>query len=98
MATESVHSLVIGAGISGLAAALTLKSTDHSVLVLEQSERAGGWIRTEAEQGYRLEWGPHSLPYSQVSALQLAEKLDLSGAWIPAQPQARYRYLYINGR
>ncbi len=98
VATESVHSLVIGAGISGLAAALTLKSRGHQVLVLEHRERAGGWIRTEAVQGYRLEWGPHSLPYSAKSALQLAEKLDLSGAWIAARPQARYRYLYINGR
>ncbi|MEM9227080.1 MAG: FAD-dependent oxidoreductase, partial [Verrucomicrobiota bacterium] len=58
--------IVIGAGITGLAAAATLKKHGHQVRLLEKSGRAGGAIETLQEKGYTVETGPHSLMLSSL--------------------------------
>ena len=53
--TEDV--LVIGAGISGLAAAKTLKNAGYHVTILEASDRYGGRIKTVDMDGYKADFG-----------------------------------------
>lgn len=49
--------IVIGAGISGLAAAATLQQAGLKVLVLEARDRLGGRIHTDHESGFPLDLG-----------------------------------------
>ncbi|CAO4172901.1 1-hydroxycarotenoid 3,4-desaturase CrtD [Methylorubrum extorquens] len=56
MAEKSV--IVIGAGIGGLAAALSLAASGHDVTVLERAARVGGKMRSVAVDGVPVEAGP----------------------------------------
>ena len=49
--------IIIGAGISGLTAALYLTKMGKKVLLLEASSRAGGRIKTDKMNGYLLDRG-----------------------------------------
>jgi phytoene dehydrogenase-like protein len=49
--------LVVGAGLAGLACARHLHRHDHTVRVLEASDRVGGRVRTESVEGFRLDRG-----------------------------------------
>lgn len=48
---------VVGAGLAGLAAAVTLKDRGHDVAVLESSDGVGGRVRTDEVDGYLLDRG-----------------------------------------
>jgi len=54
------HIIVLGAGISGLSAAWRLASHGISVDVLDANSCVGGLARTEREDNYCLDIGPHS--------------------------------------
>ncbi|MEV6012179.1 NAD(P)/FAD-dependent oxidoreductase [Streptomyces sp. NPDC051976] len=56
-----VDVVVIGAGISGLAAAHHLLDGGLSVTVLEAAERVGGRMATDSVDGFRLDHGPQLL-------------------------------------
>jgi len=56
--SESVETLVIGAGIGGLAAALTLAGQGREVLVLEAADRPGGKMRTLPSAAGPVDAGP----------------------------------------
>ncbi|MBE0641746.1 MAG: phytoene desaturase [Bacteroidales bacterium] len=58
MATHSHHSLIIGAGFSGLAAATTLAQAGKRVTVIEKHVQAGGRARTFSEKGFTYDMGP----------------------------------------
>lgn len=49
--------IVIGAGISGLCAALALSQAGKSVVVLESGDGVGGRVRTDFHEGYILDRG-----------------------------------------
>ena len=54
---ERVDTLVVGAGLAGLAAASTLRRQGRSVAVLEASDGVGGRVRTDLVDGCRLDRG-----------------------------------------
>src|SRR5688500_9795954 len=78
--------LVIGGGITGLAAAYELSRRGRRPLVLEAAPRAGGLIRTERAQGFTIEAGPDSVLASKPAALDLARELGLETAIQTVRP------------
>ena len=49
--------VVIGAGLTGINAALTLQDSEQEVIVLESSDRAGGRLATDVLDGFLLDRG-----------------------------------------
>lgn len=90
--------IVVGGGISGLASAWELQQRGTRVLVLEAGARAGGCIATSREQGCLLESGPNSALETTPLIGPLLEALEIAGARIPANPEARNRYILRQGR
>lgn len=80
---------IIGAGISGLAAAHRLHELDPSleVMLLESSNRIGGVIRTEAVQGFRIEYGPDSLLTQVPWGLDLCRRIGIAGDLVSTKPR-----------
>jgi protoporphyrinogen/coproporphyrinogen III oxidase len=87
---------IIGAGITGLSCAWNLKKLGIDAIVLEASSRAGGVIRTQQIDGYRIEAGPNSFQ-SAASALQLVDEAGLWDDLLPPFPNAP-RFVYWNGK
>ncbi len=71
------HVLVVGAGISGLAAAYELTKQGHRVRVREASSRPGGLIQTDHADGFTIEAGPDSILNAKPAALDLIRELGL---------------------
>lgn len=69
--------LIIGAGISGLAAAYELTQRGIPVRVHEASARAGGLIHTERIDAFTIEAGPDSVLSAKPAALALIRELGL---------------------
>src|SRR5262245_57772834 len=93
-----VDTLVVGAGISGLAFAheRLRARPGENVLVLEASDRAGGLVRTMVQDGFRFEEGPEALPSGARRVRELCQELGL--ALQEAPPEARKRYLALDGK
>jgi oxygen-dependent protoporphyrinogen oxidase len=69
--------LVIGGGITGLAAARCLAIAGTPVTLLEAGPRLGGKIATERVDGFLLEHGPDSFLATRPAAVALARELGL---------------------
>jgi oxygen-dependent protoporphyrinogen oxidase len=73
-----VRVAVIGAGLTGLAAAWELARTDgYEVTVVESERRAGGVIVTEHEQGFVVEGGPDGFLAGEPELPALALELGI---------------------
>ncbi len=70
---------IIGAGVAGLTAAVYLHKKGYPIQILEASERAGGRIKTDLVDGFRLDRGFQVLltEYPETKALLNYEKLNL---------------------
>ncbi|HWN98009.1 MAG TPA: NAD(P)/FAD-dependent oxidoreductase [Blastocatellia bacterium] len=58
---EHTEVVVVGGGVSGLAAATYLARKSKPVRLLEQSQALGGRARTKQQDGFLLNIGPHAL-------------------------------------
>jgi oxygen-dependent protoporphyrinogen oxidase len=70
--------VIVGGGISGLAAAYELTRRGIPVRVLEASARAGGLIHTDYVDGFTIEAGPDSILNAKPAALALVRELGLA--------------------
>lgn len=92
----AARALVLGAGISGLAAARRLRRQGFSVIVLEAGRVAGGLMRTAEVAGCRFELGPSTVKRSpELEALcrdaGCGERLET------VAPAAGKRYVLLRG-
>lgn len=69
--------IIIGAGLSGLSAAVHLHNQGKKVLILEASDSAGGRVKTDLYQGYRLDRGFQVLLTAYPEAKTLLNYKDL---------------------
>lgn len=70
-------SIVVGAGIAGLTAARDLVAAGHEVVVLEQSDRAGGKLRRHEVGGVLVDIGAEAMLNRRPEAVDLARSLGL---------------------
>jgi phytoene dehydrogenase-like protein len=70
---------IIGAGLSGLTAAVYLHQKNYQVQLIEASDRVGGRIKTDCVDGFRLDRGFQVLltDYPETKALLDYKKLNL---------------------
>lgn len=87
--------LVIGGGITGLAAARALVRDGVPVTLVEASPRLGGKIATERTDGLVLEMGPDSFLATRPAAVALCRELglgdELVGTLDPRKVYIRHR-------
>lgn len=83
MKKKNTKIAIIGAGISGLVAALRLENDGFSPIIYEKSDRAGGRVKTDIIDGYQLDRGfqvlleayPKAQEYLDYNALKLQKFL-----------------------
>jgi monoamine oxidase len=87
MANDSWDVVIIGAGVSGLAAACELRGTGRSVLLLEARDRVGGrvWTRHEPDLSASIELGAEFIHGRVPETFELLQEvgkaaLNTSGA------------------
>ena len=76
--------LVIGAGLSGLAAAARFQQAGHEVVILEAADRPGGRCATLHRDGFIIDTGPDVASASYRRWQALARSVGLGGDIIPS--------------
>ena len=90
MGGATVDVVIVGAGLAGLTAARTLTDAGQEILLLEASDGAGGRVRTDLVDGFRLDRGfqvlltayPDVARQLDVAALDLRKFDPGSLVWI----------------
>lgn len=92
--------VIIGGGISGLAAAHRVHELNQAakVTILEASDRLGGTIQTEHRDGFLLERGPDSFISEKPHAIALAKRLGLESQLIQTNEEYRRSFIVRDGR
>lgn len=86
--SNSSEVIIIGAGLTGLSAAVALKKAGIAVRVLEKSDRPGGKMKTDEVKGFKLDRGFQVFLTAYPEAIrilhydQLALRRFRPGAWI----------------
>jgi oxygen-dependent protoporphyrinogen oxidase len=88
--------VVIGAGVSGIVAAYTLKKAGFDPLVIEKEPHIGGSTHTLREDGRIIELGVQSV-LGQEEFMAFAKELNLKPLH-PPKEHANTRYVYLNGQ
>lgn len=92
--------VVVGGGISGLAAAHRVRELDPSaqVQLLEASDRLGGTIETVRTDGFLIERGADSFITNVSWALDLCKRLRLDSQLIGTNDQYRRAFVVRKGK
>lgn len=93
--------VVLGGGIWGLTCARALLRGGYpgQVLVLDESTRAGGKIRTLGTQGYSVETAANGFLNSNPATMELCKELGLGDRLVAASgTAARNRFIFLRGR
>jgi len=77
---SSIDTLIVGAGISGLACALECQKNDKQFLLVEETERVGGKVGSMKEDGFIFDLGfqVYNTAYEATNSLLNLEKIDLN--------------------
>jgi protoporphyrinogen/coproporphyrinogen III oxidase len=89
--------IIIGGGITGLAAAFELAQRSIPFTLFEASPRLGGLIRTEHVDGFTIEAGPDSVLAQKPAAIELCEALGL-GSRLISTTLPRTAFVLRDGR
>lgn len=91
---------VVGGGIAGLSVAEALARREPSIqaIVLEAAGEPGGKIISRREDGFVVETGPHGFLDKEPKALQMVERLQLTGSMIRANEASANRYIVRGGK
>jgi oxygen-dependent protoporphyrinogen oxidase len=89
--------VVVGAGLSGLACAFDLARAGRAVVVLEASERAGGVVGGIERDGFRFETGPNTIQASSAAFRTLCGDLGIADRLIVSPPEQKDRFVFVHG-
>src|SRR5258705_4840 len=89
---------IIGAGITGLTAAVYLKGKGVPVTVYEASGSVGGVIQSLRKDGFLAEFGPNTLLETSPKIAQLVRDARLQSRRLDPDPRAGARYVVRNFR
>lgn len=90
--------VVVGAGISGLAAAYDLARAGVAATVFDKQARPGGVIETRTSEGCSLECGPDSFLAVKPEAVALIKELGFGDEVIGSNDHQRTTYILKHGR
>jgi protoporphyrinogen/coproporphyrinogen III oxidase len=90
--------LIVGGGISGLAAAYYLNKAGVRPTLVEKASHLGGVIRTSVQQGCVLEAGPDSFLAAKPEALDLIREVGLADQVIGSNDHLRVTYILKHGK
>jgi oxygen-dependent protoporphyrinogen oxidase len=90
--------VILGAGITGLAAAERLAAASAPFVLVEADTRLGGKITTERVDGFVIEGGPDCFLASKPGAIGLARELGLEPRLRGTNPVHRRTYVKRGGR
>src|SRR5512139_2665855 len=96
--------VVIGGGPAGMSVAFELLERAKSVpgglevVCLESSDRPGGNVRTERENGFTLEWGPNGFLDNSPPTLDLVRRLGMEDRILPSDQSSAKRFIFRAGR
>jgi oxygen-dependent protoporphyrinogen oxidase len=94
---RSASVLVIGGGITGLAAAHRLGQLGVETVLLERDARCGGVILTEELEGFLVEAGPDSFLARKPLAADLCRRVGLGDEIIPTDAANRGSFIWLRG-
>jgi len=92
-----VRTVIVGAGITGLTAGITLQRNDHPPVILECSDRPGGVIRSERAGDFLFEHGPNSLMKKSAPVDDFLSSLSLSDQICEARSISSNRFVLRDG-
>ncbi len=88
--------VVIGAGVSGIVAAYTLKKAGFNPLIIEKEPHIGGSTYTLRKDGRIIELGVQSV-LGQEELMSFVKELNLTPMH-PPKEHANTRYVYLDGK
>lgn len=92
------HVVIVGGGITGLAAAWELQQHGIPYTLLESSPQLGGKIVTERADGFIIEGGADSFLTAKPWAWQLCHEIGLRERLIGTSSEHRNVYVYCRGQ
>lgn len=95
--SDVVDAIVVGAGLTGLSCAHSLRQRGLRVLVLEAGKGVGGVVGTTETGGFLFESGPNTVPASALHVRQAADSLGIANQLVTSRPEAKRRYLFKDG-
>ncbi len=90
--------VIVGGGISGLAAAHALGKAGIPNILIESRPRLGGVIETKSINGCVIEGGPDSFLAAKPQASALAKELGLGSELISSNDEKRITYIRRDGK
>jgi oxygen-dependent protoporphyrinogen oxidase len=89
--------LVAGGGIAGLSVAHAILRRGGDPLVLESSDRVGGYVQSFARDGIVFEHGPQGFLSERPGTLDLVDELGLADRVVRASETSKRRYVLHGG-
>lgn len=90
------RAIILGAGLTGLSAAVALKRTGFAVTLLEISDRAGGAVQSQRDGAFLVEHGPNSMMLGGTQEESFLRGIGVAHEII--RPRARKRFLVRRGK
>jgi oxygen-dependent protoporphyrinogen oxidase len=99
IASIKKHTIILGAGITGLSTAHYLSLKNKDFIVLEKKNRVGGNIQSIQKNGFTFENGPNTVLLNNDSITSLIKAYDLWDVMSnPKESAENNRYVLLNSR
>lgn len=97
---EQLDTIIVGAGLSGLTVAhkLRFNNPEHKLLLIDKDSQTGGVIRTDRDQGFISEIGPHGFLDNAPASRLILSETGLDKEAVKAPLMDFVRYVYLNGK